>query len=369
MKKVIAIILVLILGLSILTACGGREEPPPPLPSPRTRDALAVAATPTPAPTPEVNRVEGFYTIVSLGPDSDEVFELYESIGFDLNDFYIELRSGGIFRMAVFPEDEDDITEGTYSINGTSITMDAEGEAITGTIEDGRITLIEDDIEMVFEKNDSYRGPSFQDAGVDTDGPSMTIPGAGATILVDGATLYSFIPNQTGVWEIITHDSGSGDPYLELMDEFGFMIWEDDDSGGGHDARIIYILEAGTEYLIKARFWSTSYVGSYMLTVMRIDPPQIPSGGGSMQVSEKTIFSFIPDSSGSWEFRTSDNGSSDPYLTLYDENGKWIMDDDDSGGDLNALFTATVEDGVQYYVRVRFWGSGDGSCTVHVTKR
>ena len=366
MRKITAIILVLILGLSLLTSCGGTEEPPP-LPAPRTRNSITQTPTPAPDPDPGISSgsPEGFYTIVSLGDDADEFLDLYRSLGMDLNNFYIQLLAGGVFKMGVFPDDEDDISEGTYVIDGTTITLQSDGEYLSGTFEDNRISLNEDGIEMVFERNDSFRGPTFD--GTDTDDQELIIPGAGGSFNVRGNTMFSFIPNQTGVWEIRTLDSGSGDPYLELYDQFGFDIWEDDDGGGDNDARIIYVLKAGTEYKIRARFWSSSYEGSFTLRVSHVNPPVIPVGGGSAVVTEDTIFSFIPNASGSWEFKTSDNGRSDPVVELLDENGDWIMGDDDSGGDRNALFTATVNEGTQYYISARFWFGGDGEFTLNVT--
>jgi len=260
MKKVIAIILVLVLSLSVLAACGGLEDPPP-LPPPRERDPNAPIAPVNPTPVPP-------------------------------------------------PGDGD---------------------------------------------------------GVDDDLIDSMIPGNGGTFLITETTEFKFIPAQSGLWEIFTSDNGSGDPYLELYDQFGFDIWEDDDGGGDNDARIIYVLKAGTEYKIRARFWSSSYEGSFTLRVSHVNPPVIPVGGGSAVVTEDTIFSFIPNASGSWEFKTSDNGRSDPVVELLDENGDWIMGDDDSGGDRNALFTAMVNEGTQYYISARFWFGGDGEFTLNVT--
>jgi len=256
MKKALAIILAIILGISVLAACGGLEDPPP-LPAPRVRDANKSPVTDPAPPIP-----------------------------------------------IPLPDDP---------------------------------------------------------APVNPDGSGSSIPGSGGTFIVDPPTEFTFIPDQSGVWEFFTSDN-EGDPYLELFGgEYNGLIHEDDDSAGDSNALIRWILNAGDEYTILARNWGSSDTGSFTLNVRQINPVAIPGGGGSVQVDGESYFIFIPDESGMWEFLTSDNGESDPRLAIYDENGVELYDDDDSGGGMNAKINARLEAGTAYYVRGFFWFWDDES--------
>jgi hypothetical protein len=192
-----------------------------------------------------------------------------------------------------------------------------------------------------------------------------TIPRGGGAVQVIGTTEFTFTPNESGMWEFRTSNN-TGDPLLELFDSTGTRIARDDDSGGGLNALIRHNLTAGQTYTVNARFFSTG-TGSYTLTV---SPPtqlqNIPAGGGSVQVSGTTEFSFTPNTSGVWELRTSNN-TGDPLLELYDANRTQIARDDDGAGGLNALIRHNLVAGQTYIINARFWSTGTGSYTLTVT--
>jgi len=356
MKKILAIILALLLGFTVLSACGGGLEDPPPLPPPRVRGETPASPIfdPPSEPPADTSGPEGFYTIVSLGDDGDDLLELYVGLGMDLNDFFIELRRDGVARMGIFPEDESDIDVGTFTINGSNITFYFDDGEIDGTIEDNRISFGIDGLGMVFEKNDSFSGSI---SGGSSDASDSVIPGNGGTIRVDNPpTEFTFIPGQTGLWEFRTSNE-EGDPYLELYGgDYGGMIDEDDDSGGGYNALIQRVLREGEEFRIVARNWGSSDTDSFTLTVQQITPIPIPGHGASVQVDGQTYFTFVPDTSGMWEFITSDNGNNDPKLHIYDIDGFELYDDDDSADGINALINARLESGTTYYIRATFFG-------------
>jgi len=195
------------------------------------------------------------------------------------------------------------------------------------------------------------------------------IPDAGGNIQVNGTTEFLFTPVLSGDWEFVTSNNGTSDPLLEIFDMTGRLLADDDDSGEGYNAHITIHLDAGTTYMINARFWGSGS-GSYTLTVSNTSSANvIPSGGGSVRVTEATDFVFTPDRSGTWEFRTSDNGNSDPMLYLYVLHGNLVAEDDDSGGNLNALITANLDAGESYVINARFWADGGGSYLLTVTRR
>jgi len=94
----------------------------------------------------------------------------------------------------------------------------------------------------------------------------------------------------------------------------------------------------------------------------------IDGSGGEFHVKGATLFEFIPTNSGRWEFRTSDNGNSDPFLELFTIDGSIHEHDDDSGGNYNALLVVNLEAGETYFVLARFFGTGTGSYTLTVSE-
>ncbi|MDR2578575.1 MAG: DVUA0089 family protein [Chitinispirillales bacterium] len=189
-----------------------------------------------------------------------------------------------------------------------------------------------------------------------------TISGAGGDVAVDGTVNFSFTPNTTALWTFVTSNNGNSDPYLWLYDADGQLIAQDDDGGEGNNALIIMLLTGGTQYSVLAGFYGNG-TGAYRLNVSSspLIVDTIPSAGGEVNVGGMSHFSFTPDTTAMWTFLTSDNGSSDPYLWLYDENWQLITSNDDGGGNRNALIITRLAGGTQYFVRAGFYGSGTGA--------
>ena len=136
MKKVIMLLLVLIVGVSAFTGCGGGS-------------AAGGSAT-------------GKYALVSMvDSEGNDWLEMLASMAamfgeedesFDFSSLYLELKDGGKFVMSMM----DEVQEGTYRINGKNITLTAEGEDISGTINGKKISLSAEEegqsMTMVFEK-------------------------------------------------------------------------------------------------------------------------------------------------------------------------------------------------------------------------
>ena len=194
------------------------------------------------------------------------------------------------------------------------------------------------------------------------------LPTSGS-VNVNGSTVYAFTPDRSGIWQFHTSDCGEFDPYLMIYSADGSYIGSDDDGGEGLNSLLLAPLKAGETYLVYAEFYFYGEQGSYTLTVSPATPVAIAPGGGSVTVNGTTVYSFTPDRNGTWEFRTSNNGNSDPVLVLYDADGAMIAFDDDGGGDLNSLIVASLRAGTTYYVFARFFGDGSGSYTLSVTAR
>jgi len=178
----------------------------------------------------------------------------------------------------------------------------------------------------------------------------------GGSINIWEPTGLTFTPDSSGVWELRTSENGFTDPKLFLLDENGNELFWDDDSAGSSNALISYYLEAGKQYIILASFYETIFNGSYMLTVQPerekpVTDGVIPGEGGDFQVEAPALLEFTPYASGIWVFKTSYNDVYDPGLYLYDSNGDWIADDDDSGANRDALILAGLEEGITYYLQ------------------
>jgi len=96
------------------------------------------------------------------------------------------------------------------------------------------------------------------------------------------------------------------------------------------------------------------------------DFPQPISDIVSVEITHTTEFIFTPDVTGYWVFRTSDNRDYDPRLWLRNMYGLLIAEDDDSGGDLNALMTVHLVGGVDYLLETGFWRGNTGVYTLSV---
>jgi len=203
-----------------------------------------------------------------------------------------------------------------------------------------------------------------------TPSPSSknSIPGDGGEVRVSGATEFSFIPDNTGLWVIYTSESEGFDPYLELYDARGNLIAEDDDTGET-DAMIMNDLQAGTSYKINVWFIEDGGSGECLLSVGYIDESYIgtiPSSGGAVFVEDASVYRFKPEISGLWEFLTSDNDECDPAMVIFNAHGNCVGNDDDGGDDGNAYIAVELYSGDTYIIAAGF-NEESGSCLLTVT--
>ena len=186
-----------------------------------------------------------------------------------------------------------------------------------------------------------------------TGNPVETIPGDGGEVsgsVRRGKSIteeYTFTPEKTGFWlfNMLTHADGNGD--VTILEADGNSI-------GLGDGLIIVYLQEKISYTVKANIYAYSAGSgeSYTLTVSLAEA--IPSVGGEVHVSSRTAFSFTPDRTGAWTFRTSDNGDSAPYLLVRDSNnhnhGEFVHFDSGSDPDNSALLTLQLDEGTPYMI-------------------
>jgi len=95
--------------------------------------------------------------------------------------------------------------------------------------------------------------------------------------------------------------------------------------------------------------------------------PTIPGSGGDVVVNAETFFEFTPDKTGIWEFKTWDNGDSDPFLDISTREDHYVALDDDSAGDLNAFISVNLTAGETYIVNAGYSAATSGKYMLSVT--
>jgi len=200
------------------------------------------------------------------------------------------------------------------------------------------------------------------------------IPGRGGELNIIGWMAVVFVPNDGGKWEFFTSDNGTADPMLVLYDKNGIVIDSDDDSAGDSNAWLITELNAGEAYILVARNYDANENGRFKLTVNPYTEEPLPDvvfggvlpeEGGEFSVVAPAAFEFVPGQTGIWGFRTSDNDC-DPVLTIYDSNGEWVAEDDDSGGKYDAFIIVGLQAGELYYIYATTYEEVSGRYTLSV---
>jgi hypothetical protein len=206
----------------------------------------------------------------------------------------------------------------------------------------------------------SYIGAADKEV---TDGGEIS--STGEEVSIQDATKYTFTPEFDGIWEIRTLNNGNSDPTLALYDPDDNLVSENDDSVMGNNAVIIAYLQAGKTYTIYVGFYNSVY-GNCTLRVSQTQ--YIPEKGGTVHVDKVMGFIFIPYKSGTWEFLTSYNIDSDPYLYICDKEGAAISQDvyatDDSG---NVLMSIDLDAETTYIVFAESYNNGDVDYNLSVT--
>jgi hypothetical protein len=180
------------------------------------------------------------------------------------------------------------------------------------------------------------------------------------------------------------YTSGDIDTYIELY-QGDLLLAENDDSEGSENARVTFLPERGKEYYVKIRGYDEAVVGEYALcaetasvefdqyepnntaaqaTAVSIN--QTLSGNALADYDTVDWFTFSVTQPGTYAAGTT--GGMDTVITLYDDRGREIGDDDDSGTNENALVEIDLERGT-YKARVSLYGGGYGEYSFFVRRR
>ncbi len=171
------------------------------------------------------------------------------------------------------------------------------------------------------------------------------------------------------------------DAYLQIWDADGNSIVQDDDSGGGLNARAIMTIPTDGTYQIIANSYNTDAAGDYSLTIrMRSIAADIEAGNviifnGALSASSDTMADGSPYEEHAIEAEAGErlditltSADFDAYLMVFDGDEK-IAEDDDSGGGLDAqLFVTIPEDGTYRIVANSYGETAQGEYLITVRR-
>jgi hypothetical protein len=157
------------------------------------------------------------------------------------------------------------------------------------------------------------------------------------------------------------------DPYLILYGADGAELARDDDSGDGLNAWLEYTAAASGPVFVEARGFSEDSAGRYIIAINAGEVGDnaeaaeylAPNSEGRVSLigQEGDVDWFAVDMIEGRPHRfyvdSSEPGPlADPLLTLLDENGQQIAQDDDGGAGLNSYLAFTSATGGRYYLAV-----------------
>lgn len=174
---------------------------------------------------------------------------------------------------------------------------------------------------------------------------------------------------------------GDFDSRMAIFDSNKRQVAENDDYRG-NNAGILYSIRSGDTIYIKVFGYSSSSTGSYSLTaeLMRIEDadyePNDSMDEATLVQPGDVINGFFTNDDSDWyeifvpsggrRLRVYTEGDTDTCISLYDENGNHIRDDDDSGEVRNAMVTHQPSSAGTYYVEVTQYSGGSGTYTFFV---
>lgn len=174
------------------------------------------------------------------------------------------------------------------------------------------------------------------------------------------------------------------DAFLHVFDEAGAELATDDDGGTGFNSRLIFEApETGTFYIAASAF--STGTGTYTLSVDTFTPPPDDvaddrsteatiavgeSVTGEIEIAGDTDWYAVDLQAGetyAFDLEGTPSGGGtlqDTYLTLYDELGNPIRENDDGGGSFEASLIFSPGTSGRYFIGASGFGSNTGTYTL-----
>ncbi len=328
-----------------------------------------------------------------------------------LSDPFLELRDSS----GVFVTSNDDGGSGlnsqityTATASGTFYLVVAAFENI-GLIDTGTYTLATLDLGVP-----TIPGITVSEGSTDTPGSVST-----SDTLVSGDTFNGILSSTSDrdwvsidltagteyTFDLQGAGAGTGtlsDPFLVLRNSSGGFVSQDDDSGAGLDAQIVYTpISSGTFYISARTFGASG--GTYDLVTSPEERtadtsttiPGITVAEGTMDVpgSAATTVDLISGDTFEGELDTgndrdwvrieltsgteytfdlegADSGAgtlTDPFLVLRDSSGGFVAQNDDSGAGLNSQIVFTPSSSGTYYLAARNFAGETGTYVLNTS--
>jgi hypothetical protein len=192
-------------------------------------------------------------------------------------------------------------------------------------------------------------------------GGSLTIGTTQTATLKQGHTHEWSFSGTAGQVINLNLNSTDFDTFLEMRNSQGVILAENDDTDDSSDAGLeLFTLPTNDTFTIIARGLSESDGGDYEISLNEV---KVVPGGGPLQPDKLTQALLEPGETNTWSFEA--DASSfitvnvqsdllDTYLELYGPDDTLLIEDDDSGGELNAALIdfLLAEDG-EYELVVR----------------
>ena len=253
----------------------------------------------------------------------------------------------------------------------TKLLRNRDGSVAAVWMPDLARTLLIDsllDTETGYVRRDMYETDS-------RDHPVVLKPGSplSRTLHENDEDWFSLDLSEGGGY-IVVETLGRVDTVMELYGN-GEPLMENDDGGGGGNARIGFFAAAGKTYTVKVYGYSQDDTGTYSI---HADFAEIPDKHMEPNDSAETAWRLSPKNSEVTAFFLSEDdedwyrieippgggyfylvmeSETDTYLELFDGQKKKIAENDDWGEDLNARISLVLEAGL-YYIKAGAYGSG-----------
>jgi len=183
---------------------------------------------------------------------------------------------------------------------------------------------------------------------------------------MDDESFYNMhiVPAQAGEALDITLASAAFDAYLFLLDPDGDVLFEDDDSAQGTNARGSFIVPITGNYTAIVNTVEPESVGPYSLVVRRGTPDEIMASevgiekftgeltSDSEMMADDSRFEshVVSGAAGETLNLTLTSPVFDVYLFVFDSDGNVLAEDDDSAGGTDAKLTVTLPADGDYLV-------------------
>jgi hypothetical protein len=175
---------------------------------------------------------------------------------------------------------------------------------------------------------------------------------------------------------------GLGDPFLALYGADGATIVSDDDGGEGLNAWLEFTAPSAGAYYLEARGFTEDAAGRYAISItsgeigssaegaeyLTAGPEGRVSTLGTAEDSDWFLVEMIEGRTYRFNLDGIEEGAlADPVLTLFDQQGNQIAQDDDGGAGFGSYLTFASPIGGSYFAAVSSFDGGTGRYMLRVT--